>query len=71
MFFFCQNLVVRLKWCTFRKDRLMKKFPDAGLTKDMTEKEMSAKLGYYRIWDCGMYRYLYVREIPPTKCTED
>lgn len=46
----------------FRKERLMKMFPDAGLTMDMTELEMTQKLGFYRIWDCGLYRYVYKKE---------
>lgn len=45
----------------FRKDRLMKKYPNKGLTMNMTEHEMSIKLGYYRIWDCGLWKYVFRR----------
>ena len=41
----------------FRKQILMKKYPDKGLTMEMTEKEMCDKLGFYRIWDCGLFKF--------------
>ena len=25
----------------------------------MTESEMVKKLGYYRIWDCGLFKYIW------------
>ena len=25
----------------------------------MTEKEMCDKLGYFRIWNCGLYKYVW------------
>lgn len=28
----------------------------------MTEKEMVEQLGYYRIWDCGLYKYIWKNE---------
>ncbi len=43
----------------FRKQILIKKYPEANLTMDMTEKEMTEKLGFYRIWDCGLIKYVY------------
>ena len=43
----------------YRKHILMKKYPDAGLTEDMTEYEMTQKLGFYRIWDCGLLKYIW------------
>lgn len=43
----------------FRKNILMKKYPKIGLTVDMTEHEMTTKLGYTRIWDCGLIKYVY------------
>ena len=46
----------RIHKFNFRKERLHKKY---GLPLDMTEKEMATKLGYYRIWDCGLIRYVY------------
>lgn len=38
----------------FRKSILSKKF---GLPIEMTESEMAIKLGFDKIWDCGLYRY--------------
>ena len=40
----------------FRKNILHKKY---GLPLNMTELEMTSKLGYYRIWDCGLYKYVW------------
>ena len=42
-----------------RKNKLLKKYSDNGLTDDMTEKEMCNKLGLYRIWDCGLLKYVW------------
>lgn len=44
----------------FRKRILMEKNKD--FTKDMTEEEMAKKLGFYRIWDCGLFKYVWQRE---------
>ena len=41
----------------YRKQVLIKKYPDKGLTMKMTEKEMCDKLGFYRIWDCGLFKF--------------
>ena len=46
----------RLHKFGFRKQILHKKY---GLPLDMTENEMTAKLGYYKIWDCGLIRYIW------------
>lgn len=40
----------------FRKNILHRKY---GLPLTMTEKEMCLRLGYYRIWDCGLLRYVW------------
>jgi hypothetical protein len=40
----------------FRRDTLIKKY---GVSKDMTEKEMAKYLGYNRIWDCGLFKYVW------------
>ena len=40
----------------FRKKNLHKNY---NLPLSMTEKEMTDKLGYYRIWDCGLYKYIW------------
>lgn len=47
----------------FRKERLMAKYGEEhGLTPNMTETEMVKKLGYDRIWDCGLIRYVWKKE---------
>jgi len=47
----------------FRKERLMKKYGEKyGLDKSMTETEMVRKLGYDRIWDCGLIRYVWKKK---------
>ena len=40
----------------FRKQILNKKY---GFPLTMTEKEMTEYLGYYKIWNCGLVRYIY------------
>lgn len=40
----------------FRKQILHRKY---GLPLSMTEKEMCDKLGFHRIWDCGLFRYVW------------
>jgi hypothetical protein len=55
----CQRYVVghkRKHKFNFRKERLVKKY---GLSSELTEKEMCKKLNFYRIWDCGLYRYVW------------
>lgn len=44
----------------FRKQVLHRKY---GLPLTMTEKEMVEKLGYYRVWDCGLVRYVWKKEL--------
>ena len=46
----------------FRKHILMRKYPNAGLTNEMTETEMTKKLGYDKIWDCGLIKYVWRKE---------
>lgn len=41
---------------SFRKNILHKKY---GLPLTMTETEMTKYLGYYKIWNCGLIRYVY------------
>ena len=43
----------------FRKQILHKKY---GLPLEMTELEMTKKLGYTRIWDCGLFKYVWENE---------
>ena len=40
----------------FRKQHLHNKY---GLPLTMTEREMTESLGYTRIWDCGLIKYVY------------
>lgn len=42
----------------FTKQKLIKKY---GFTEDMTEIEMVRELGYDRIWDCGKFKYEWVK----------
>ena len=43
----------------FRKQILHRKY---WLPLSMTEKEMTEKLGYKRIWDCGLIRYVWKKD---------
>ena len=47
---------IRYHKFNFRKTILNKKY---GLPQSMTEREMAEKLHYYRIYDCGLFRYLW------------
>lgn len=40
----------------FRKAKLIRKY---GFALDMSEKEMMQELGYERIWNCGLFKYIY------------
>ena len=40
----------------FMKDKLCKQY---GFPKEMTELEMARELGYDRIWDCGLFKYVW------------
>lgn len=46
----------RLHKFRFRKQKLSKKY---GFPFSMTENEMAKQLGYYKIWDCGLIKYVY------------
>ena len=43
----------------FRKQTLHNKY---GLPMHMTETEMATALGYVRIWDCGLFKYVWRKE---------
>lgn len=45
-----------------RKQRLLKEFKNDGLDESMTEKQMCDKLGFYRIWDCGLLKYEWINK---------
>lgn len=48
----------RIHKFSFRKKVLSRKY---GFSMDMTESEMAKELGYDRIWDCGLYKYVWKR----------
>ena len=50
----------RLHKFGFRKQTLAKKY---NLPLDMTEKEMTEKLGYTKIWDCGLFKYIWSKPL--------
>lgn len=37
-------------------DKLIRKY---NLPHDLTEREMAIKLGYDRIWNCGLFKYVF------------
>lgn len=47
----------RIHKFSLRKSALVKMDPSFNM--DMSETEMASKLGYRKIWDCGLYRYVY------------
>lgn len=46
----------RIHKFNFRKKTLHRKY---GFPLSMTEKEMAKELGYYKIWDCGLFKYVW------------
>ena len=46
----------------FKKENIMKKYNNIELSEDMTETEMAKKLGFFRIWDCGLFKYVWRSE---------
>lgn len=44
----------------FRKQILHKKY---GVPMEWTEKQMCDSLGFYRIWDCGLFKYVWTSNI--------
>ena len=49
----------RIHKFNFRKQILHKKY---GFDLSMTENEMAKKLKAYKIWDCGLYKYVWFKE---------
>ena len=43
----------------FRKEKLHKRY---NLPLTMTEKEMTEKLGFHRIWNCGLYKFIWKKK---------
>jgi hypothetical protein len=54
------NKPIRFHKFGFRKKILLRKYPER-LNKNMTETEMAKALGYDRIWDCGLIRYVWTK----------
>lgn len=50
---------LRIHKFNYRKNRMMQMDKDGVLNMDMTEDEMRKKLGYKRIWDCGLIKYVW------------
>ena len=47
----------------FRKKSLLKKYGEKyNLNENMTEREMAAKIGFLRIYDCGLIKYIWKKE---------
>lgn len=53
------NRYKRIHKLRFNKQSLSKKY---GFPTTMTEIEMAKELGYDRIWDCGLIKYVYVNQ---------
>ena len=51
--------VTRMHKFGFRKSRIHKKY---GLPTELTETEMTEKLGFFKIYDCGLIRYVWKKE---------
>ena len=54
------NIMKRIHKFNFRKKNILKEYGERySLTIDMTEKEMTEKLKIYRIYDCGLIKYIW------------
>ena len=53
-----KNEAVRIHKFNFRKQTLHRKY---GLPLTMTEREMTEAIGAYRVYDCGLIRYIFRR----------
>ena len=49
----------RIHKFNFRKKNIIKLFKDKKFTLDMTEKEMMSNLSIFRIWDCGLFKFIW------------
>jgi G:T-mismatch repair DNA endonuclease (very short patch repair protein) len=52
-----EDFLIRHHRLSFKKSVLYKKYP--FLPKDKTEEELAALINYYKIWDCGMFKYVW------------
>ena len=50
------HIPTRIHKMTFSKNKLIRKY---NLPHDLTEREMAIKLGYDRIWNCGLFKYVF------------
>lgn len=53
---YSKNPKERIHKFNFRKQTLHRKY---GLPLTMTESKMAKELGYSKVWDCGLYRYVW------------
>ena len=59
-YYYCNgNSYKRIRRERFRKPILIKNY---NLSPKMTELEMARELGYGRIWDCGLFKYVWRKE---------
>lgn len=59
-YYYCNgNSYKRIRRERFRKPILIKNY---NLSPKMTELEMARELGYNRIWDCGLFKYVWRKE---------
>ena len=58
------NPYIRFHKFVFRKQHIHKQY---GLPLTMTEREMTTALGYTKIWDCGLVKYIYKLNSPYAK----
>lgn len=50
------NQMKRIHKFNLRKQSLIKKY---NINPNLTESEMTQQLGYFKIWDCGLWRYVW------------
>ena len=53
------SMILRFHKFLFRKQRINKKY---GLSLELTETEMAKIIGAYKIWDCGLLKYVYTKK---------
>lgn len=58
-YIYLSNPKKRIHKFNFRKQILNKKY---GFPLSMTETEMIKKLGYVKIWDCGLFKYIWKKK---------
>ena len=56
----CSQSTERIHKFNFRKNLLSRRY---GMDKSLTESEMAKELGYYRVYDCGLVRYLWIKDV--------